>query len=90
MATITHLSEHDYRELALNDPDHRWELWDGVLVEKPLMSMRHDAVSLQLGCFPCRVNSIARLAATRPSANRRVHWHAAWRGGSRSGGEHGD
>jgi len=49
MATVTHLSEQEYRELALNDPDHRWELWDGVLVEKPLMSMMHDDVAFYLG-----------------------------------------
>lgn len=49
MVTVTHICEQDYRELALNDPDHRWELWDGVLVEKPLMSMRHDDVAFYLG-----------------------------------------
>ena len=49
MATTTTLSEQAYRELALNDPDHRWELWDGVLVEKPLMSMLHDNVASYLG-----------------------------------------
>ncbi|MGH2615153.1 MAG: Uma2 family endonuclease [Thermomicrobiales bacterium] len=49
MATTTTLSEQEYRELALNDPDHFWELWDGVLVEKPLMSMVHDNVASYLG-----------------------------------------
>jgi Uma2 family endonuclease len=49
MATITHLSEQEYRELALADTDHLWELWDGVLVEKPTMSMKHDDVSFHLG-----------------------------------------
>lgn len=49
MATVSHISEHDYRELALNDSDHLWELWDGVLVEKPLMSMKHDDVAFYLG-----------------------------------------
>jgi Uma2 family endonuclease len=49
MATVTQLSEQEYRELALNDPDHLWELWDGVLVEKPLMSMKHDDVAFYLG-----------------------------------------
>jgi Uma2 family endonuclease len=49
MATTTHLSEQEYREVASSDPDHLWELWDGVLVEKPLMSVMHDDVAFQLG-----------------------------------------
>jgi Uma2 family endonuclease len=49
LATTTTLSEQEYRELALNDTDHLWELWDGVLVEKPLMSVMHDDVGSYLG-----------------------------------------
>ena len=49
MATVTTLSEQEFRELALNGTDHRWELWDGMLVEKPLMSMKHNAVAAYLG-----------------------------------------
>ncbi|MGH2616961.1 MAG: Uma2 family endonuclease [Thermomicrobiales bacterium] len=49
MATTTTISEQEYRELALHDTDHLWELWDGLLVEKPLMSMKHDNVSFLLG-----------------------------------------
>jgi Uma2 family endonuclease len=49
MDIATSISEQDYRELALNDPDHFWELWDGVLVEKPPMSMKHDDVAFHLG-----------------------------------------
>lgn len=49
MATITRLSEEEYQALAMDDPDHNWELWDGVLVEKPLMSMKHDNVAFYLG-----------------------------------------
>lgn len=45
----TTVSEQEYRELALNDADHLWELWDGVLVEKPLMSMKHEDVATYLG-----------------------------------------
>ena len=41
MATTTILSAHEYRERAQSD-DRLWELWDGVLVEKPPMSMLHD------------------------------------------------
>lgn len=42
MATVTRMSEQEYRELVENDPDRIWELWDGVPLEKPLMSMKHD------------------------------------------------
>ena len=49
MAIVNRISEQEYRELALNDPDSLWELWDGVLVEKPLMSMKHDDVAFYLG-----------------------------------------
>jgi Uma2 family endonuclease len=49
MAVINRISEQEYRELAMTDPDHLWELWDGVLVEKPLMSMKHEDVSTYLG-----------------------------------------
>ena len=49
MATTTTIGEREYRELALNDPDHNWELWDGVPVEKPAMSMKHNDVAFSLG-----------------------------------------
>jgi Uma2 family endonuclease len=48
MAVANRISEQEYRELALSDPDVHWELWDGVLVEKPLMSMKHDDVAFYL------------------------------------------
>jgi Uma2 family endonuclease len=49
MATTTILSEQEYRELALEEEDRSWELWDGVLVEKPWMSAQHNAVAFYLG-----------------------------------------
>jgi Uma2 family endonuclease len=49
VATTTSISEQEYRELALNDPDRTWELWDGVLVEKPPMSIPHTDVASYLG-----------------------------------------
>jgi Uma2 family endonuclease len=49
MAIATQISEQAYRELALNEPDRFWELWDGAPVEKPQMSMRHNAVAAYLG-----------------------------------------
>jgi Uma2 family endonuclease len=48
MEVVTRMSEQEYRELALNEEDRLWELWDGVLVEKPGMSMRHDVVASYL------------------------------------------
>jgi Uma2 family endonuclease len=51
MAVINRISEQEYRELALSDSDHHWELWDGVLVEKPAMSMRHADVAAYLGAM---------------------------------------
>jgi hypothetical protein len=51
MAVVNRISEQEYRELALSDTDHLWELWDGVPREKPSMSMRHDNVSFRLGHF---------------------------------------
>ena len=49
MATTALMTEQEYRELALSDPEHRWELWDGVPREKPLMSMRHNRVAFFVG-----------------------------------------
>ena len=47
--TITTVSEQEYRELAFNDYQTKWELWDGVLVEKPGMSVLHDDMATYLG-----------------------------------------
>ena len=49
MEVATRISEQEYRDLALNESDRLWELWDGVPREKPLMSMKHDNVSFLLG-----------------------------------------
>lgn len=49
MAVVNRISEQEYRELALHEEDRLWELWDGVPVEKPGMSMKHDNVSFLLG-----------------------------------------
>ncbi len=49
MAVVNTISEQEYRELALNDTDHLWELWDGEPREKPLMSVWHDGVASYLG-----------------------------------------
>ena len=49
MATTTTISEQEYRDLALAEEDRFWELWDGVLVEKPWMSILHNFVAAYLG-----------------------------------------
>jgi Uma2 family endonuclease len=49
MAVVNRITERQYRELALDEPDRRWELWDGVPREKPLMSMMHEDVASYLG-----------------------------------------
>jgi Uma2 family endonuclease len=49
VAIANRISEPEYRELALGESDHRWELWDGFPWEKPLMSMKHDDVTSYLG-----------------------------------------
>src|SRR5688500_17877895 len=46
--TATTISEQEFRELALNQHDRFWELWDGVPVEKPWMSIQHNAVATYL------------------------------------------
>lgn len=49
MATAaTTMGEQEYRELALNEHDRFWELWDGIPVEKPWMSIQHNAVATYL------------------------------------------
>jgi Uma2 family endonuclease len=47
MAAVIRLSEQEYRELALGGD--RWELWDGVLVDKPILSMKAENVASYLG-----------------------------------------
>ena len=49
MAIVNRISELEYRELALQDSDRLWELWDGVPREKPLMSMKHEDVASYFG-----------------------------------------
>jgi Uma2 family endonuclease len=51
MAVTNHISEQEYRELALNEEDRLWQLWDGVPVEKPGMSFDHDRIAAYLGAM---------------------------------------
>src|SRR5215203_6134501 len=43
------VSEQTYERLALEDPEHHWELHDGLLREKPPMSFDHGDVIFFLG-----------------------------------------
>jgi Uma2 family endonuclease len=49
MATVTHITNEAYVRLALDEPDRKWELWDGHLREKPGMTFSHNEVAWQLG-----------------------------------------
>ena len=44
----TAVSAAEYERIALAEPDRRWELHAGRLVEKPPMSMGHDLAQLEL------------------------------------------
>ena len=44
----TLVSAEEYERIALAEPDRRWELWDGQLVEKPAMSVGHDWAQSEL------------------------------------------
>src|SRR5215207_7192218 len=70
------LSERTYTAVVLEDPEGRWELHQGKLLEKPLMSSAHSDVMMDLGVqlanqldrsrFRVRVNSsrLRRLEVT--------------------------
>lgn len=46
--TETRISNEAYERLALSDGDRKWELWDGVLREKPGMSAAHNEVAFEV------------------------------------------
>src|SRR5262245_59244288 len=47
MAVSTRISEEAYQQIVLSDPEHKWELVEGRLREKPGMTWEHnDIVSL--------------------------------------------
>lgn len=49
MAIETHVSNDLYERLALDEPDRKWELWDGLLREKPGMTFAHNDIANELG-----------------------------------------
>lgn len=49
MGVANRLALDAYLELAGNDPDGFWELWDGEPREKPGMSVEHSRDSFEPG-----------------------------------------
>lgn len=49
MALLQRLTEAEYRELALSDSNETWELWDGVPLAKPIMTIWHGNSTSDLG-----------------------------------------
>src|SRR4051794_101622 len=49
MATATRISEETYQQIVLSDPDHKWELIEGRLREKPGMTWEHSRTVMLLG-----------------------------------------
>ena len=43
------ITAEEYERLALEDPDHTWELHHGRLREKPGMTVPHNRVTMRLG-----------------------------------------
>src|SRR5215211_537625 len=42
------VSEETYKRISLEDPDGHWELHDGCLVQKPIMTLEHNDVQTAL------------------------------------------
>lgn len=49
MVIETRVSGETYERLALQVSDRKWELWDGVLREKPGMTFAHHDIANELG-----------------------------------------
>jgi hypothetical protein len=49
MAIATRINNEAYERLALDEPDRKWELWDGHPREKPGMTYPHNRVAAELG-----------------------------------------
>jgi len=48
MSVANRMSERAYLDLAANDPNALWELWDGEPREKPGMSVEHSRSMIEL------------------------------------------
>jgi Uma2 family endonuclease len=51
MAVAQRMSEEQYQQFVLAQPNGQWELHDGRLVEKPAMTFRHGQIPMLLGHF---------------------------------------
>ena len=51
MGIATRLSNEAYERLALDEPDRKWELWDGQPREKPGMTYPHNRAAIRFGHF---------------------------------------
>jgi Uma2 family endonuclease len=49
MAIATRISNTAYEQMALAEPERKWELWDGHLREKPGMTYIHNRTAIRLG-----------------------------------------
>ena len=80
MAIATRISEETYEQLALSEPDRKWELRDGVLREKPAMTSDHNWLAQKLGymllsqldwsTYQVRTDAGAFVALERPTSFR--------------------
>ena len=71
MAVAQRMSEEQYQQFVLAQPDGQWELHDGRLVEKPGVTWEHADIAMELAiCFgtrsPRRVPGFHR--ESRPAA----------------------
>jgi Uma2 family endonuclease len=48
---MTRLSEQEYLQLVMDDPDNRWELIDGEPVCRPAMTSKHEDITAYLGGY---------------------------------------
>jgi Uma2 family endonuclease len=51
MAVAQRMSDVQYQQFVLTQPDGQWELHDGRLVEKPGVTFRHGQIPMLLGHF---------------------------------------
>jgi Uma2 family endonuclease len=49
MAIETRISNEQYEQMALAEPERKWELWHGRLREKPGMTVEHNWLGEKLG-----------------------------------------
>jgi Uma2 family endonuclease len=49
MSVAQRVTEAEYEHIVWADPEHKWELVDGRLREKPGMSWEHGEILIQLG-----------------------------------------